>query len=171
MASLHRVAGVRAALKPRPCVAASSHAVRTYATPVAYEKKELDPQLNGYPQLPDISRQYLPAKADWWDWQMRRNYGDIMHEREELYSMWGPDVPHVAPSIALRYFSIAVAGFVSFGFVAKYALIPDRPSAPRDYPFDGLVRELGGLEENKVRVSATLSWRHLLTDVSGSRQT
>jgi hypothetical protein len=40
-------------------------------------QKELDPQLNGYPQLPAISRQSLPAKG-WWDIQMRRNLGDTV---------------------------------------------------------------------------------------------
>ena len=40
-------------------------------------QKELDPQLNGYPQLPDVSRQRLPPKG-WWDIQMRRNVGDTV---------------------------------------------------------------------------------------------
>ena len=40
-------------------------------------QKELDPQLNGYPQLPDASRQSLPAHG-WWDVQMRRNLGDTV---------------------------------------------------------------------------------------------
>jgi NADH dehydrogenase (ubiquinone) 1 beta subcomplex subunit 8 len=83
---------------------------------------------------------------------MRRNYGDTMHEREELYSMWGPDIPHVAPATALNHFAIAFSGFVAFGFLCKYALTPDRPAVPRQYPFNGLVRELGGIEENKANV-------------------
>ena len=40
-------------------------------------RKELDPQLNGYPQLPNISRQTLPPHG-WWDFQMRRNRGDTV---------------------------------------------------------------------------------------------
>lgn len=47
---------------------------RHYATPAPF-KEEVDPQLNGYPQLPFTSRQNLPAKG-WWDQQMRRNFGD-----------------------------------------------------------------------------------------------
>ncbi|KAI0065312.1 Ndufb8, NADH dehydrogenase 19kDa subunit [Artomyces pyxidatus] len=154
--SLHRVAGVRAVAKAKqslPLAPNRSLLVRTYVTPVPYQKKELDPQLNGYPQLPDISRQTLPAKG-WWDWQMRRNMGDIMHEREEMFSMWGPDVPHVQPSVALKQFSLAFAGFVAFGFFCNYALVPERPSVPRQYPYDGLVVELGGLEENKSNVES-----------------
>ena len=50
---------------------------RRYATPVSYEAKEKDPQLGDYPQLPDVSRQYLPPTG-WWDNQMRRNFGDTV---------------------------------------------------------------------------------------------
>ena len=73
-----------------------------------------------------------------------------VHEREEMYSMWGPDIPHVNPATALRHFTIAVSGFVAFGLLCNYALVPERPAVPRQFPFDGLVKELGGLEENKV---------------------
>lgn len=131
-----------------------------------HAQKELDPQLNGYPQLPNTSRQSLPATG-WWDGQMRRNFGDTvwllpclnmnyvlsqrqMHEHEEMYSMWGADIPHVAPATALRHFTIAVSGFVAFGLLCNYALVPERPSIPRQYPFNGLVKELGGMEDNKV---------------------
>ena len=64
--------------------------------------------------------------------------------------MWGPDVPHVPPHIALYQFSLVALGFISFGFFCKHALVPDKPAVPRDYPFSGLITELGGLEENKV---------------------
>ncbi|KAH9959587.1 hypothetical protein BC827DRAFT_1156164 [Russula dissimulans] len=127
-----------------------SRPLRAYST---LTQKEIDPQLNGYPQLPDVSRQSLPPNG-WWDPQMRRNFGDTMHEHEELYSMWGPDIPHVDPSTALRHFAIAVSGFVTFGLLCKYALVPDRPAVPRQYPFDGLVKESGGLEENKANAES-----------------
>jgi hypothetical protein len=87
-----------------------------------------------------------------------------VHEHEEMYSMWGPDIPHVNPATALRHFTIAVSGFVAFGLLCNYVLVPDRPAVPRQYPFDGLVKELGGLEENKVRFSLLC----LLPNVSSS---
>ena len=71
--------------------------------------------------------------------------------------MWGLDAPVVPPPTALKYFSIAVLGFVTFGFVVKAALVPDRPSIAREYPFDGLVKEFGGVEENKVREPVPIS--------------
>ncbi|KIY47288.1 hypothetical protein FISHEDRAFT_74809 [Fistulina hepatica ATCC 64428] len=97
------------------------------------------------PVPPHINRQYL-SPYGWQDQQMRRNFGDPMHEREELYSMWAPDVPvHADPPTAVKQFLIATAGFVSFMFACKYILTPDVPAARRDYPFDGLNRELGGV--------------------------
>ena len=67
--------------------------------------------------------------------------------------MWGPDIAHVPPRNALLQFSLAASAFVTFGFLCKYAFVPDRPTVPREYPYSGLVRELGGLDENKVRFS------------------
>lgn len=121
------------------------------------------------PQLPNISRQYLPPKG-WHDDLMRRNVGDPvrfsvngthlsftdssipqLHEQEELYSMWGPDIPpnSISPYTALWHFVIAATGIVGVGFLIK-ALGPDPPAVRRQYPYDGLVKELGGLQENKV---------------------
>ena len=64
--------------------------------------------------------------------------------------MWGPDVSSIPPQTALYHFLLAALGFVGFGFLCKYALVPDKPAVPREYPFSGLIKELGGLEENKV---------------------
>ena len=63
--------------------------------------------------------------------------------------MWGPDVPVVPPPTAARWFSISVLGFVIFGVFCNYAH-PEIPAVRREYPFAGLVSELGGYEENKV---------------------
>ena len=68
--------------------------------------------------------------------------------------MWGPDAPVVPPPTALRHFIIAFSSIAAFGMFCKYALVPERPAVPREYPFNGLVKELGGLEENKVRFLA-----------------
>ena len=63
--------------------------------------------------------------------------------------MWGPDIPVVPPPTAARWFSIAVAGFVSLGVLLSYAH-PEIPAVRREYPYGGLVEELGGYEQNKV---------------------
>jgi NADH dehydrogenase (ubiquinone) 1 beta subcomplex subunit 8 len=65
-----------------------------------------------------------------------------VHEHEEMYSMWGPDIPHVNSAIALRQFTIAVSSFVAFRLLYNYALVPEQPAVPRQYSFDGLMKEL-----------------------------
>jgi NADH dehydrogenase (ubiquinone) 1 beta subcomplex subunit 8 len=76
-----------------------------------------------------------------------------LHEKDELFSMWGPDIAVVPRRSALLQFTLATLGFVGFGFLVKAALIPDRPAVAREYPFSGLLEELGGMEENKVRMT------------------
>ncbi|KDQ57324.1 hypothetical protein JAAARDRAFT_178979 [Jaapia argillacea MUCL 33604] len=123
---------------------------RSYTVPATYKNLHIeDPQLDGYPRLPYVSRQYLPAKG-WWDPQMRRNYGDILHEQEEVLSMWGPDIPLVAPPSSLRQFIVATIGFATLGYVC-YLATPPLTAVRREYPFSGLVQELGGIEENQAR--------------------
>ncbi|KAF8199674.1 hypothetical protein BJ912DRAFT_949908 [Pholiota molesta] len=136
----------RARIAARHQALALPTATRTYATP---SQEEPDPQLNGYPQLPFVPRAKLPPLG-WTDNLTRRNFGDTLHEQEEVLSMWGPDAPPIDPNSALRQFMVVFAGFVSAGLIIK-AITPDPPAVRREYPFDGLVRELGGLEENKAR--------------------
>ncbi|TFK33244.1 hypothetical protein BDQ12DRAFT_707398 [Crucibulum laeve] len=152
---LRRVAGVRAAAK-RPLTQAPSAtlSIRSYATP---SSQEPDPQLNGYPQLPWVSRQTRDPHG-WQDPLLRRNFGEPLHEQEEVLSMWGPDIPpgDITPQAALRQLALAFAGFAAFGLLVKYVLLPEPPAVRREYPYDGLVKELGGLEENKQRTESTI---------------
>ncbi|KAG9314985.1 Ndufb8, NADH dehydrogenase 19kDa subunit [Chiua virens] len=124
------------------------HPLRRLASTSAVQEK--DPQLGDYPQLPWQSSQTLPPRG-WWDQPMRRNFGDPVPEHEEVLSMWGPDISVVHPRTALFQFTLAASAFVGFGFLCSYMLVPERSTVPREYPFSGLVKELGGLEDNKAR--------------------
>ncbi|KAF8554629.1 hypothetical protein OG21DRAFT_1462274 [Imleria badia] len=135
-----------AARRERLIPGKSPRSCRPASTSAAQEK---DPQLGDYPELPWQSRQTLPPRG-WWDQQMRRNFGDPVPEYEEVLSMWGPDISAVPPRTALFQFTLAASAFVGFGFLCKFVLVPERPTVPREYPFSGLVQELGGLEDNKV---------------------
>lgn len=64
--------------------------------------------------------------------------------------MWGPDVGVVSGPEGLRQLAVAAMGFLGFGLLCKYVLLPEMPAVRREYPFSGLVKELGGLEENMV---------------------
>lgn len=63
--------------------------------------------------------------------------------------MWGPDPPPIRPQDALKQLTLAVLGFVGVGYMIK-EMMPDIPVVRRQYPYDGLVAELGGVAENKV---------------------
>ena len=73
-----------------------------------------------------------------------------LHEKDEMFSMWGPDPPRTAPHKALFQFTIAASLFGGIMLFA-HAATPAKPVVDRQYPYDGLKEELGGLEENKVR--------------------
>ncbi|CEL55238.1 hypothetical protein RSOLAG1IB_01247 [Rhizoctonia solani AG-1 IB] len=124
--------------------------VRAYATPVEFKQPKNDPQLGDYPQIPAISVQRRPAKG-WWNVQERRNFGETLPEQHEILSIWSLDVFNISRSSALKQFGIAVAIFLGFTMAVK-ASVPERPAAPRSYPYGGLVAELGGLDENKAAV-------------------
>ena len=80
--------------------------------------------------------------------------------------MWGPDISVVNRRSALLQFTLVALGFVGFGYLTKASLIPDRPAVARQYPFSGLVEELGGMEDNKVR-SPRLEYSFLHMAFSG----
>ncbi|KAL5485824.1 hypothetical protein ACEPAI_6866 [Sanghuangporus weigelae] len=142
--ALRRLAASRRA--QLPAVVPSMHRQlqrRMYSDPAR------DPQLGDYPDIPPVYRGYLPPLG-WWDNLTRRNFGDLLHPEDELYSMWGPDPPKVPARQAFFHFSLAVAAFGGIMLFA-YEATPERKAVPRQYPFDGLVNDLGGLEENKAR--------------------
>ncbi|KAI1796854.1 hypothetical protein LXA43DRAFT_969460 [Ganoderma leucocontextum] len=149
----------RAALQARAAVRIRHYAnIAAAETPVPTTPAPLtstlheddDPQLADYPRLPFVSKQLRPPRG-WEDPQFRRNFGETLHEQEEIVSMWGPDVPVVPPQTAARWFSIAVLGFVGLGVIVNYAPF-EIPAVRREYPFSGLVSELGSLEANTARV-------------------
>ncbi|KAF8312506.1 Ndufb8, NADH dehydrogenase 19kDa subunit [Clavulina sp. PMI_390] len=117
--------------------------------PVEWEPKEVDPQLQDYPQLPAQSYQRRPA-GKWDDPQERRNFGEPLPEEQEVLSVWSYDHYAMSGGEAVKQLSVAVAVFavVIYGLTT---LTPEMPAIRRQYPYSGLVRELGGIEENKAR--------------------
>lgn len=86
----------------------------------------------------------------WWDQQERRNFGEPVHEENEVLGVFSPEqYTHVTSRKAF----IQVGGFVAafLGLCGVVSLFyPDRPSAPKTYP-DGLETELGGRDAVSVR--------------------
>ncbi|KAG8908314.1 hypothetical protein FRC00_011297 [Tulasnella sp. 408] len=147
MASIRPVCRALATSRRLP---ARSYATQQTSWKESEFKPSADPQLNGYPDIPTSSYQLRPAKG-WDDVQERRNIGEPVPAEYEALSMWTPDPPtHATPPSALRQFSIAVVGFLAFGVFTQMTT-PAPVATPRDYPYEGLVVELGGIEQNKAR--------------------
>lgn len=100
-------------------------------------------QNGGYIQPPPIKRQFRDPHADWWDKQERRNYGEPVHEDNDLLGMFTPHVyTWVSPGKGLVQIGIFIATFMSVCYFVKLTY-PDVPAYPREFE-GGLVRELGG---------------------------
>ncbi|WVQ72488.1 hypothetical protein IAR50_002043 [Cryptococcus sp. DSM 104548] len=117
-----------------------SVANETYPLPPG---QELDPQLNGYPQLPDETLQRRQPLG-WWDMQERKNFGEVIHESEDVIGMWGPDVHKTSWQSALLQLSGAIGLVGAFAFFVVQVR-PERPAVAREYPYNGLEQELGGV--------------------------
>ncbi|BCS23313.1 uncharacterized protein APUU_31538S [Aspergillus puulaauensis] len=103
-----------------------------------------DPLQNGgYQNPPRVKRALRDPYGGWWDQQERRNFGEPVHEENEVLGVFSPEqYTHVTSRKAF----IQVGGFVAafLGLCGVVSLFyPDRPSAPKTYP-DGLETELGG---------------------------
>ena len=97
----------------------------------------------GYINPPRVSRQHRDPYGDWWDKQERRNYGEPVHEDNDILGMFAPEEYNfytIPQCFALV--GTAVATFLAFWGVV-YIYYPDRPTVDRGYE-GGLDRELGG---------------------------
>ncbi|CAG1961571.1 unnamed protein product [Fusarium graminearum] len=111
-----------------------------------------DPGMNGgYINPPRIKRQFRDPHGNWWDPQERRNFGEPIHEDNDvlgIFSPWeytwttaGPGAVMVGTFIAVF---MSVTGIV-------YLNYPDRPAYPRAFE-GGLERELGGPGATRARM-------------------
>ncbi|KAI9270862.1 hypothetical protein BY458DRAFT_539942 [Sporodiniella umbellata] len=100
-----------------------------------------DPQIGDYPNLPRDSAQIRGAHG-WWDPQDKRNFGETLHEEDEIFSVWAPDLHHYSPHKAaaqLAFAGVAVAAVASI----VYKFYPESPVVKRTYPYNGLTEEFG----------------------------
>ncbi|KAG9248819.1 hypothetical protein BJ878DRAFT_486213 [Calycina marina] len=103
-----------------------------------------DPGQNGgYVNPPRVKRQFRDPYGDWWDKQERRNYGEPVHEDNDILGMFTPEeYTHSTPgkaALQVGAFILVVCGLLT----AVKLTYPDRPSAPKEYE-GGLEAELGG---------------------------
>lgn len=120
-------------------------------------------QNGGYINPPPVKRQFRDPYGDWWDKQERRNYGEPVHEDNDILGMFSPEEYTFATAgkafFQIGCFVVAVLGLC--GVVAMF--YPDTPAVPREFE-DGLERELGG--PGALRVSFPLPLGILDTNLS-----
>jgi NADH dehydrogenase (ubiquinone) 1 beta subcomplex subunit 8 len=73
-----------------------------------------------------------------------------------VLDMFSADLPKVKPQRAMGQLAVVALMLATLG-VVLYKVTPESPVVPREYPFSGLVKELGGLEENKVGTSLSVA--------------
>ncbi|KAL7276173.1 hypothetical protein RUND412_000866 [Rhizina undulata] len=104
-----------------------------------------DPGMNGgYVNPPPEKRQFRDPYGDWWDKQGRRNYGEPVHEDDDILGRFSPEeYTFVKPKKAFAMNGVFIMTVLSFAGVC-YMYYPDKPAVPRTFPHDGLVTSLGG---------------------------
>ncbi|EMT60919.1 NADH dehydrogenase (ubiquinone) 1 beta subcomplex 8 [Fusarium oxysporum f. sp. radicis-lycopersici 26381] len=122
-----------------------------YPEPPSLSEAE-DPGMNGgYINPPRIKRQFRDPHANWWDPQERRNFGEPIHEDNDvlgIFSPWEYTWTTTGPGAVMVGTFIAV--FLSVTGVV-YLNYPDRPAYPREFE-GGLERELGGPGATRARM-------------------
>ncbi|EYE94156.1 uncharacterized protein EURHEDRAFT_413376 [Aspergillus ruber CBS 135680] len=117
-----------------------------------------DPLQNGnYQNPPRVKRQFRDPYGGWWDQQERRNFGEPVHEENEILGIFSPEqYTHVTPRKGLFQIGCFIAAV--FGLSAVVAqFYPDKPSVPQTFP-DGLEKELGGAHAAPARKPGQESW-------------
>ncbi|TKX25756.1 NADH-ubiquinone oxidoreductase-like protein 2 [Elsinoe australis] len=103
-----------------------------------------DPRMNGqYPEVPRVKRSLRDPYDNWWDPQERRNYGEPIHEDNDILGVFSTEpYTHFTTSWGWVLMGTFVGTVLTLcGAVAVY--YPDKPSVPRTFP-GGLETELGG---------------------------
>ncbi|PYH86956.1 NADH:ubiquinone oxidoreductase kd subunit [Aspergillus uvarum CBS 121591] len=117
-----------------------------------------DPLQNGnYQNPPRMKRAFRDPYGDWWDKQERRNFGEPVHEENEILGVFSPEqYTHVTSGKGILQIGAFIVAFLGLcGTVSLF--YPDKPSVPRTFP-DGLEKELGGPRAVPARKSGEDSW-------------
>ncbi|ORZ09175.1 hypothetical protein BCR42DRAFT_423888 [Absidia repens] len=100
-----------------------------------------DPQIGDYPNLPRYSSQSR-GPFGWDDPQDKRNFGEAVHEEDEIMGVWAPDLHTYSPFKAIAQLTLFAGLFTAFAGLV-YTSYPERPAVKRTYPNDGLKESLG----------------------------
>jgi hypothetical protein len=100
-------------------------------------------QNNNYPNPPRAKRAHRDPHGGWWDAQEKRNFGEPVHEDNEILGVFSPEqYTHVSSGKGFFHLGCFVVAFLGLCGVVSLNY-PDKASVPRTFP-DGLEKELGG---------------------------
>ncbi|KAJ5631739.1 uncharacterized protein N7484_011839 [Penicillium longicatenatum] len=117
-----------------------------------------DPLQNGgYQNPPRVKRSFRDPYGGWWDAQEKRNFGEPVHEENEILGVFSPEqYTHVSAGKGFFHLGCFVVAFLGVcGVVSLY--YPDKPSVPKTY-VDGLEKELGGPNASPARKAGEDKW-------------
>ena len=115
------------------------------------------PQNGGYQNPPAIKRQFRDPYDDWWDKQERRNFGEPVHEDNDILGIFAlEEYTHMKPARGFLMWGAFIGCILGLSY-AVHVNMPLRPSAPKEYP-DGLEQELGGKGALRVRNRSAASY-------------
>lgn len=139
---------------------------RCASTTIEVDPSVTDPGMNGgYPQLAPVKRQHRDPYADWWDKQERRNFGEPVHEDNDILGIFATeDYTWTTPGWGAVLLGTFVATFLGVCAVV-YQYYPDKPSVPRRFP-GGLEKELGGPNAVSVSGSSDSAVAHMYTNLT-----
>jgi len=103
-----------------------------------------DPDMNnGYINPPRIKRQFRDPYADWDDKQERRNFGEPVHEDNEVLGIFAlEDYTHMTPARGMLMWACFISAVLGLSYAVSLSY-PGKPATPNEYP-GGLDKELGG---------------------------
>ncbi|KAJ5731013.1 uncharacterized protein N7483_005521 [Penicillium malachiteum] len=132
-------------------------AARQAIAPPAHHSLRFQLSNGGYQNPPRVKRAFRDPYGGWWDAQEKRNFGEPVHEENEILGVFSPEqYTHVPAGKGFLHLGIWVAAFLSVcGVVSLY--YPDKPSVPKVY-VDGLEKELGGPNAVPARKAGEDKW-------------
>ncbi|KAK6603139.1 NADH:ubiquinone oxidoreductase 20.1kD subunit [Botrytis cinerea] len=149
---------LRTSIIPRQTTLISQRCASQAAAPAAqfyhWLKTDIeDPGMNGgYINPPRVKRQFRDPNADWWDKQERRNYGEPVHEDNDILGIFSPEeYTHQKVGTAGFQFGLFILSVLGLCTVVGM-MYPDKQSAPREFE-GGLERELGGPTAVRARAA------------------
>ncbi|KAJ2904810.1 nadh:ubiquinone oxidoreductase subunit [Zalerion maritima] len=155
VARVSALRGTTSAFRLLPVVQQRFFWPKSMSDPSEYEKRypssdypsltdKEDPGMNGgYVNPPLVPRQFRDPYADWWDPEERRNFGEPVHEENDIIGILSPHLyTWTTTGKGLLQIGTFIATFLGLCGCVYYTY-PDRVSYPKEYE-NGLQRELGG---------------------------